>query len=300
MAKAKLFLGCGEVLWDLLPGGKQLGGAPINAAVHARALGADAFPVGRVGKDALGDGILERLRAMGMPTEHVAVDVEAPTGTVSVELAEGQPKFVIHENVAWDRMTADEAALALARRADAVCFGTLAQRGEITRVCIHALVSAAPISALRIFDVNLRQHFYSRDVMEKSLRLANVVKLNDQELPALADMFKWGGSEEAQLVGLALQYDLRAAALTRGARGSALWFGDGSLSEHPGIQSTVVDAVGAGDAFTAALAMGLLSGWDGDKINQHANEIAAYVVTQNGATPKLPKTLVEHFFMIDV
>jgi fructokinase len=295
MVNAKLFLGCGEVLWDLLPGGKQLGGAPINAAVHAMALGADAHPVSRVGKDALGDEILERLRALGMPTEHIAVDAEAPTGTVSVELAEGQPKFVIHENVAWDRMIATDAALALARKADVICFGTLAQRGEVTRRCIRALATAAPRSALRIFDVNLRGEFYSRDTLEKSLRLANVVKVNDEELAVLADAFKWGGTEEAQLLALTLGYDLRVAALTRGARGSALCFGDGILWEHPGIQSVAVDAVGAGDAFTAALAMGLLLEWDGDKINQHANEIAAYVVTQNGATPKLPEHLTSVF-----
>lgn len=295
MGTAKVFIGCGEVLWDLLPSGRQLGGAPINAAVHARALGAEAHPISRVGDDSLGVEIVKSLRAVGLPTQDITVDPDAPTGTVSVELVGGQPKYTIHENVAWDWLTADESALALAHRADVICFGTLAQRGEITRACVQAVVRAAPSQALRIFDVNLRQHFYSRAVLEKSLALANVVKLNDQELPVLAELFKWGGSEEAQLAALVLEYDLRAAALTRGSKGSALFFADGHLDIHPGIHANVTDAVGAGDAFTAALAMGLLLGWDAARINQHANEIAAYVVTQNGATPPLPESLAADF-----
>ncbi len=295
MARKRIFIGCGEVLWDLLPGGRQLGGAPVNAAVHAAALGAEAHPISRVGADALGREVMERLRILGLPTDGIAVDATAPTGTVSVELADGQPKYVIHENVAWDRMTADQSALALARRADAICFGTLAQRGETTRQCVQELVAATPREALRIFDLNLRQHFYSRDVIEESLRLANVVKLNDQELPVLAAMFGWSGTAREQLAGLVSAHGLRAAALTRGANGSVLTFGDGSVSEHPGLQTKVVDAVGAGDAFTAALAMGLLLGWEGNEINLRANEGAAYVVTQAGATPKLPDVLTRRF-----
>ena len=148
-------------------------------------------------------------------------------------------------------ITPDEAALALARRADAICFGTLAQRGEMTRACIHALVQAAPGHDLRVFDVSMRLRFYSLAVLESSLRLANVVKLNDQELPVLSEFFKWGGSEEAQLATLVLEHDLRAAALTRGRKGSALFFADGNLDVHPGIEAKVADAVGAGDAFTS-------------------------------------------------
>ncbi len=183
-------LAIGEVLWDLLPSGRQLGGAPANFAYHAHALGADARLVTRVGDDALGREVLERFRLLGLPTDTIAVDAAAPTGTVSVELGPGgQPQFTIHENVAWDRITADEIALAAAAEADAVCFGSLAQRSEPARRAVRLLVAATRPGAFRIFDVNLRPPFVDRDVIEGSLVLANVLKLNDLELSVLAEMF---------------------------------------------------------------------------------------------------------------
>lgn len=281
-------LAVGEILWDLLPSGKQLGGAPANFAYHAHALGAESRVVSRVGDDPLGREILARLHALGLPTDGVGVDTVAPTGTVSVELAaDGQPRFTIHEDVAWDRLAADEASLAFAAQADAVCFGSLAQRSEPSRSCIRKLVTAAPVAALRVFDINLRQHFYSREIVEESLRLANALKLNDTELPVLAAMFGLGGSVREQLATLAERFGLRAVALTRGAHGSLLLAG-GAWSEHAGLTVKVVDSVGAGDAFTAAMALGLLAGRPLDEINRHANEVAAYVCSQPGATPVLP------------
>ncbi|MFZ2643657.1 MAG: carbohydrate kinase [Verrucomicrobiia bacterium] len=286
-------LAVGEILWDLLPSGKQLGGAPANFAYHAHALGAEARVVSRVGGDAQGREILDRLRALRLPTDGVGVDASAPTGTVSVELAtDGQPRFTIHENVAWDRIVADETSLAFAAQADVVCFGSLAQRSEPSRSSVRELVAATPAAALRVFDINLRQHFYSRDVVEESLRLANVLKLNDAELPVLAAMFGLGGGVRDQLAALAQRFALRTVALTRGARGSLLLAGD-AWSEHSGLTVKVADSIGAGDAFTAALALGLLSGRQRDDINRHANEVAAYVCSQPGATPILPQSLRE-------
>jgi fructokinase len=282
MKKYKV-VGIGEILWDLLPSGKQLGGAVTNFAYHAYALGAEALIISRVGNDPLGREILDRLRALGLPTDGVSVDPTAPTGTVTVEVQpDGQPRFTIHENVAWDRLEAVEIG-----EADAICFGTLGQRCPTACRAIIAAVSAAS-PALRVFDINLRQHFYSREIIESSLALSDALKLNETELPVLAAMFNLTGDARAQLAALAKQFDLRAVAFTRGANGSLLR-ADGAWSEHSGLRVKVVDAVGAGDAFTAAWTLGLLAGQPLDEINQRANEIAAYVCTQHGATPVYPK-----------
>jgi fructokinase len=281
----------GEILWDLLPSGRQLGGAPANFAFHAHALGADARLVTRMGNDALGREVLERLHLLGLPTDTVAVDPVAQTGTVSVELGPGgQPQYTIHEDVAWDRITADETALAAAAGADAVCFGSLAQRTEGVRRAVGTLVGTTRRGALRIFDVNLRPPFIDREVIERSLALANVLKLNDQELPQLVEMFGLTGGVREQMAELARRHRLSLVALTRGAHGSLL-LADGHVSDHHGLPVEVSDTVGAGDAFTAAMALGLLSGWPLDEINQWANELAAFVCSQPGATPALPEAL---------
>jgi fructokinase len=282
-------VGIGEVLWDLLPGGPQIGGAPANFVIHARALGADARLVSRVGDDLLGREVLERFRLLGLPTDTLAVDAVAPTGTVSVKLAPGgQPEFTIAEDVAWDRITADEPGLAAVRAADAVCFGSLAQRAEAARHAIRTLVAATPNGALRIFDVNLRPPFIDRELIDGSLALANVLKLNDRELPMLAAMFGLSGGVRDQLAEVARRHQLSLVALTRGPCGSLL-LADGHWSEHPGLPTEVVDTVGAGDAFTAAMTLGFLGGLPLDEVNRRANAVAAYVCAQPGATPALPK-----------
>jgi fructokinase len=279
----------GEVLWDLLPSGKQLGGAPANFACHARVLGADARLVTRVGHDPLGREALERLRLLGLPTDTVGEDAEAPTGTVDVEVgSDGQPHFTIRQDVAWDRLTADAAALAAVAEADAVCFGSLAQREPRSRQAIRSLVGAAPSSAWRVFDVNLRPPFVVPEVLEASLGLANALKLNDQELPVLAGMLGLPGDARGGMAELARRYGLALVALTRGAAGSLLLAG-GQWSDHPGVPAEVCDTVGAGDAFTAAVVVGLLARWPLDRINQAANEVAAFVCTRPGATPALPE-----------
>jgi fructokinase len=281
----------GEVLWDLLPTGKQLGGAPANFSFHCRGLGALARLVTRIGDDDLGRQVLGRFRLLGLPTETVQLDPDWPTGTVAVTLADdGQPRFTIHEHVAWDRIAADETALAEARSADAVCFGSLAQRSEPSRRAIRALVSAARPEALRVFDVNLRPPFVDRDVIADSLELADVLKLNDQELPELAAMFGLPPGVREAMEELAGRFGLSVVALTRGAGGSLL-MADGRWSDHPGTPAEVCDTIGAGDAFTAALTVGLLAGRPLEEINRHANEVAALVCSRPGGTPALPEAL---------
>lgn len=284
-------LAIGEVLWDLLPNGKQLGGAPANFTYQCRSLGADARLVTRVGNDALGREVRERFRLLGLPTETVQIDPEFPTGTVGVALAEGgQPRFTIHEHVAWDRIMADENSLATAARADAVCFGSLSQRSEPARTAIRSLVSATRPGALRLFDVNLRPPFVDREVIADSLTLANALKLNDQELPELTEMFGLSASVRESMAELADRFGLLLVALTRGARGGLL-LADGVWSDHPGLPAAVSDTIGAGDAFTAALVVGHLAGRPLDEINRHANEVAAFVCSQPGGTPTLPDAL---------
>jgi fructokinase len=283
-------VGLGEVLWDMLPAGQQLGGAPANFTCHARALGADATLISRVGHDDLGREIIARLDALGVNTGSIAMDARHPTGTVSIELDAGQPRYVIHENVAWDFIEATPDALADVRSADAVCFGTLAQRAETSRLAIRSLVSASAPDTLRVCDINLRQHFYSQELIAESLVLANVLKLNDAELPVLAALFGLMGDTRAQVAALAARFSLRLVVLTRGAQGSLLFDGT-NCSEHPGIDVPVKDTIGAGDSFTAATVLGFLAGWELGRINAFANEVAAFVCSHHGATPPLPEDM---------
>lgn len=281
----------GEVLWDMLPSGPQLGGAPANFAYHAHALGAYAQVITRVGDDRLGREIFERFREMKLPAGTVQLDGEAPTGTVTVTLTgKGVPEFTIHENTAWDRLAITDAALEAVQSADAICFGSLAQRSEISRQSIQRLASLASGAAQRIFDINLRQHYYTREIIERSLALANVFKLNDSELPVVAKMFGIEGSVNRQIESLAQRFDLPVVALTRGPEGSLL-FQAGRWSERPAEKVEIKDTVGAGDAFTAALCLGLLGGMDLDEINAAANSVAAFVCGSHGATPRMPESL---------
>ena len=222
-------VGVGEVLWDLLPTGPLLGGAPANFAYHAHALGAQVRFITRVGNDDYGREITRRFREMGLSDANVQVDETAPTGLTKVELSgDGLAHFTVQENVAWDYIAATREALASARAADAICFGSLAQRCERSRNAIQQLVAETPSNALRIFDINLRQQFYSREVIETSLQRANVLKLNDDELPRLATILSLSGSTEQQIERLAQTFDLRLIALTRGPQGSLLFEQKGS------------------------------------------------------------------------
>lgn len=293
-------VGIGEVLWDLLLTGPQLGGAPANFAYHANALGAHSYVITRVGEDDYGREIIRRFREMGIRSGAIQVDKQAPTGTATVALSgNGLAHFTVQENVAWDFIAATHEALALVAKAHAICFGSLAQRSDSSRQAIQRLLAAAPTDSLRVFDINLRQNFYSREVIEHSLRIANVLKLNDDELRALAAAFSLAGSTENQIERLAQMFGLRVVALTRGANGSLLYqeFEElGQLwSDCQSRPVKVVDTVGAGDSFTAALVLGLLKKMDLDEINTIANEVARYVCSQPGATPSLPAEFARRF-----
>jgi len=292
-------IGVGEVLWDLLLTGPQLGGAPANFAYHAHALGAQAQVITRVGNDDYGREIIRRFHEMGLPETTVQIDDTVPTGTAKVALSgDGLAHFTIQENVAWDHIAVTSKALAAAREAGAICFGSLAQRCEPSRNTIQHLVAATPPDALRVFDINLRQQFYTRDVIEESLQLTNVLKLNDDELPTLAAMFNLTGSTEQHIGQLAETFSLRLVALTRGPNGSLLYQKDNNVvrwSDCPSRPVKVVDTVGAGDSFTAAMVLGLLHKMDLDEINTVANEVARYVCSQPGATPALPIEFAQRF-----
>jgi len=286
--------GLGEILWDMLPAGKQLGGAPANFAYHAQALGAKGVVVSCVGDDELGKEILSRLGGLGLDCRFIAVDKAHPTGTVTVKLDEnGKADFTIHENVAWDFIPLDTGLLELAAQTDAVCFGSLCQRSEVSRDTVRRFLQATKPDCIRVLDINIRQSYYNKDIVHTMLQVSDVLKLNDEELPVVAELLDMTGSETNIFSQLTERYALRLIALTRGASGSRL-YGRGEDSNHPGFPAQVADTVGAGDSFTAAMTLGLLQGKELDRINEDANRVASYVCTQSGATPKLPDGLIQN------
>jgi len=288
----EVVVGLGEILWDLLPSGRKLGGAPANFAYHARCLGCEAFVVSCVGTDLLGEEIARRLDELGVRRDYLAVSGSRPTGTVEVRLDErGQPEFIIHTDVAWDAIPWTPALGRLAERCDAVCFGSLCQRSEVSRRTVERFLGATRPECLRVFDINLRQHWYSEAVVRRSLEAARILKLNEDELPIVAEMFGLHGDQDAVLVSLLRTFDLDLVALTRGEHGSVLRTPQ-QRSEHPGVKVDVSDTVGAGDAFTAALVVGLLRGFDLDRINGIANRLGAWVAARDGATPPVPESFV--------
>jgi len=286
--------GIGEVLWDVYPDAAHFGGAPANFACHAAGLGAEARMVSSVGTDDLGARALEKLRERGVECGHVSRDPRHATGRVLVTLNDaGQPTYEFAADTAWDHLEWSEAIAALAARCDAVCFGTLGQRSPISRETIRRFVEATPRSALRVFDVNLRQRFYSAELIQAALRMASALKLNDEELPIVAELCGIRAvTPREMLIELATGYDLRFVALTRGPRGSLLLAGT-EEDECPAVGGNVVDTVGAGDAFTATLVTDFLRGLPLAGINRHANAVAAYVCSQKGATPALPASLLD-------
>lgn len=281
----------GELLCDLLPGQQRPGGAPANFAFHVQQLGARARLISRVGNDEHGRFLLEHLKRNGLATTEIQIDPAAPTGTAEVVLTkEGVPGFAITPHVAWDRIIATEEAMAGMGQAHAIYFGSLAQRSPQARDAIRTLVSAIPPEALRIFDPNLRSPRLDHEILVWSIGAANVVKLSEEELTALAPVFGVAGNDRDCVAQLGRRQNLKAIALTRGARGSFLWTPH-ETAECPAIQVTVRDTVGAGDAYTAALTLGLMRRWPAAQIVQRAGEIAAFVCSQPGAMPLLPDTL---------
>jgi len=287
-----IIVGLGEILWDMLPDGKQLGGAPANFAYHAQALGGRGIVVSCIGDDELGKEIIRQLRELGLDRRYITVDKDHPTGTVEVQLDEkGVPNFTIHKNVAWDFIPLNPDLLNLARRTDAVCFGSLCQRSEKSRKTIQSFLTATRPDCLRVFDINLRQRYFDQEIIQTMLGLSNVLKLNDDELKVVANLLSINGSETDILSRLTERYSLQLIALTRGTSGSRLYAQEEN-SNHPGFQVEVVDTVGAGDSFTAAMTLGLLHGKTLDRINEYANRVASFVCSKSGATPKLPDSII--------
>lgn len=289
-------VGIGEVLWDLLPGGKALGGAPVNVAAHASQLGASGAAVSAVGNDADGLEILKRLRVLQVDVAGVRLAKDLPTGMVDVKLDEaGVPTFTIRAPAAWDAIEMDAELARLAGIADAVVFGSLAQRDPRSRESIRRFLRAVRPGCLKVFDVNLRRPYYTADVIHSSLELADVLKLNDAELPVLAGMLALAGDETSLLHAVRERFDLDLLVFTKGGQGSRMVTVQRDES-HPGCPAQVVDTVGAGDAFTAAVTVGLLRGLQLDRIQELANRVAAFVCSQPGAVPQLPEEIRKGFW----
>lgn len=299
----KKVVGLGEVLWDLLPERTCLGGAPANFVHITTLLGDAGIVASRVGEDARGLDALRRMKELGLDIGHVQTDRERATGTVKVELdAKGMAQFEIAHPVAWDFLEWTADWQRLAEEADAVCFGSLAQRSDASRQTIRKFVQAVRPGALKVFDVNLRQSFYSQELLAESMRLADIAKLNDEELPKVMSLagFSGGGAasfshgdELAAARRLIGAYDLKLVCITRGGRGSLLVRCGSEASEHPGFRVQVADTVGAGDAFTAGLVHEYLRCGDTERMDLHemndvANRVGAWVASEVGATP-VPK-----------
>jgi fructokinase len=289
-----IIVGLGEVLWDVFPDGPRFGGAPANFACSVAELAGanvDVFMVGAVGPDELGRRAIDSLQEHGADTRHVAI-VEKPTGKVLVEFdAAGHPSYDIATDTAWDNIPWSDELRNLAGRADAVCFGTLAQRSARSRESIQDFVRATRLECLRVLDINLRPPFWNEAVVVESLQLANTLKLNDEELPALAAILGWKGTNEDLLQQFMAKFSLDLVALTRGAAGAMLVTRSGERSDLPGQPTAVADTVGAGDAYTAALVVGRVSNLPLNTINTWATKVASFVCSQPGATPKFPDEL---------
>lgn len=272
----------GEVLWDSMPAGLFLGGAPHNVARHLHRLGQPVTLVSRVGDDVLGHEALRRLDADGLDLEHVQIDPDLPTGFVKVAMdVGGIPDYEIVQPAAWDAIELTDELRDAAVEARAVVFGTLAQRDDTSRRTVQALTDAASFA---VFDVNLRPPFADRAIVQASLDIADFVKLNEDELRELGGWFAWPEAEREAVEALAESFGCRIVCVTRGARGAALWRED-RWHEHPGYSVAARDTVGAGDAFLAALLAGVLAGRHDDKALDFACRLGAYVATRSGAVP---------------
>ena len=293
MSDKLVIAGIGEVLWDVVGNSETLGGAPVNFAYHARQLGCEACAISSIGYDRRGDRALQILAENGVNVSHITRVEGAPTGYVQARVdSDGVADYKFPDYVAWDQIRIDPLTEELATTIDAICFGSLAQRSELSRTTIVRYLQQLNSDVLKIFDLNLRQNFYSSQIIRSSLRSANILKLNDAEIDLVAGLEGLEGVLDQQMRQLAERYDLSLVILTRGKQGSLLVSLD-EVSEHPGCQVDIVDTIGAGDSFTAVIAVGMLKGYSLDKINEHANLVAAYVCGRQGAMVTLPESLRE-------
>lgn len=290
----KNVVGLGEALWDMLPAGRQIGGAPANFAYHAGQFGHRAYAVSAVGRDELGQELISKFEEAKL--NMVIPQVDYPTGTVGITLNEsGIPQYEIREDVAWDNIPVSEELLALAQDTSAVCFGILAQRNIVSRRTIQRFLEAMPDNrqTFKIFDVNLRQNYYDREVIGTSLEYCNILKLNDEELPIIVQLLGVEGcGDEEKCRCLMKKYSLDILILTQGSRGSYVFTEDEtSFIETPKVE--VADTVGAGDAFTGAFVGSLLNGKSVREAHITAVRVSAYVCTQHGAMPEIPESFIQ-------
>lgn len=287
-------VGFGELLWDIFPEGRQLGGAPANFAHMTSLLGDDGIVASRVGDDELGTQAIKRLEQLGLSTTYIQRDTAHRTGVVHVRVDDkGQPSFEIAEPVAWDFFEWIPQWVALAKRVDAVCFGSLAQRSSQSRRATSEFLRHIGPGTTRIFDVNLRQSYFSREVLADSAKSADILKLNHDELPVVAREFGQPfHSEELAAEWLLAEFGLKLVCVTRGARGSLL-VTERARNEHVGILTNVADTVGAGDAFTAALVYHYLRGATLREMNEGANLMGSWVASQTGATPEKDQARID-------
>lgn len=288
----KIIVGMGEALWDILPEGKKLGGAPANFAYHVSQFGLKSCVVSAVGDDALGNLIIENFKEKGL--KHIISQVPYPTGTVLVEIDQtGIPQYEIKENVAWDNIPFTDELEALAKQTSAVCFGSLAQRNVVSRETINRFIDAMPKAEndLIIFDVNLRQSFYNKEILDQSMKRCNVLKINDEELVVISRILGYPGTDLQSKCWILLgRYNLKMLILTCGVNGSYV-FTPGGMSFYATPQVKVADTVGAGDSFTAAFTSCILKGMPIAEAHHKAVDVSAFVCTQNGAMPTLPNEL---------
>ena len=293
MQQKRYVVGLGEALWDVLPEGKKLGGAPANFAYHAgQFLGQDnTIAVSALGEDKLAEETIESLKAHGLT--FLMPRVPYPTGTVQVTLDEqGIPSYDIKENVAWDNIPLDTEVQAIARQCRAVCFGSLAQRNVVSRATIRQFLDDTPDDCLKIFDINLRQHFYTKDVIEESLGRCNILKINDEELVVIKRMYGYDDLDMRDFCEKILaEYKLQMLVLTCGTNGSYV-FAPGLASFQDTPKVAVADTVGAGDSFTGSFCAAILNGKPIEEAHRTAVRVSAYVCTQNGAMPEYPKELL--------
>ena len=285
----EIVVGMGEALWDILPEGKKIGGAPANFAYHVSQFGLPSCVVSAIGDDALGKEIIENFTSKGL--DQLIAEVPYPTGTVQVEIDQtGIPLYDIKENVAWDNIPYTEHLDALAKRTKAVCFGSLAQRNVVSRETINHFLDTMPKDddSLIVFDVNLRQGFYNKEILCKSMQNCNILKINDEELITVSRMFGYPGIDLQDKCWILLgKYNLKMLILTCGINGSYV-FTPGNVSFQPTPKVEVADTVGAGDSFTAAFIASILKGKSVTEAHTIAVKTSAYVCTQKGAMPILP------------
>lgn len=288
-----IIVGLGEILWDVFPKRKILGGAPANFAYHISQFGFNGYAVSAIGKDLLGKEILDSLEQKGL--NHLIESTDFPTGEVKVSVDNwGVPQYKICEGVAWDNIPFTPALANLAKETQVVCFGSLAQRNEVSRATIHAFLDAMPKDSLKIFDINLRLHYYTKEVIEFSLEKADILKINDEEVVKIAQLFGWEGTEKEICKQLLSKYQLDILILTKGTEGSwVLTPKEESFLPTPKI--TIADTVGAGDSFTAAFIASHLHGRCLVASHQLAVEVSAYVCQQHGAMPRLADAHLELF-----